>query len=99
MKTLTISTARKHLTSLDTTAPVAVSRKGQPVMIIVSPQLWEKAIDALEEIADTSAYDRAIATDEALTPWQDLIAEIGWSPEQATAEEIAEARRWLGLPK
>lgn len=96
MKTLTITDARKQLTSLEPDQPIEISRKGQPVMVIVSPRLWERAIEALEELDDVRALEAAAEDTGPTTPWEQICAEFGWSPSDATAEEIAEARYWLG---
>lgn len=96
MKTLGITAARQQLTSLQVEQPISVNRNGKPVMVLVPPQLWERAFQALEDALDTAAYDMATQDREPPTPWQELIDEIGWAPEQATAEEVAEARYWLG---
>jgi hypothetical protein len=45
--------------------------------VIISPSLYEKMIEAMEEIEDLSAYDAALADKEPAIPWEQVKKDLG----------------------
>lgn len=85
-KTLPITKARDALTSLprelaETPGAVTVTRRGEPVLAILSWELYEALVETLEILSDeelTAALRRSL--DEAakgeLIPWEEVKAEL-----------------------
>jgi antitoxin Phd len=80
MKTFPFSDARRDLPTLvDKSAkePILITRHGEEAAILISPSLYEKMLDAMEEIEDIAAYDAAKARREDSPLWQDARKELG----------------------
>ncbi|MFM1953711.1 MAG: hypothetical protein RL187_920 [Actinomycetota bacterium] len=57
--------------------PVEIFRHGRRIAVMVSPMMFDKAMDALEERADEAAYDE-VDRDDTL-PWDEVKRELGLS--------------------
>lgn len=81
MTTLTISELRADISravSSTKKAPVEISKHGEPVAFLISPSMYEKMIDALEELEDIADFDKAMANPEPGIPWEQVKKELGW---------------------
>lgn len=81
MTTFTISELRADIAlavSSTKKAPVEISKHGEPVAFLVSPSMYEKMIDALEELEDIAAFDQALASPDESIPWEKVKKELGW---------------------
>jgi prevent-host-death family protein len=54
--------------------PVHIVKHGQTVAVLMNPELFEKAMDAMEELED---FDTAIAANEKTYPWDQVKRELG----------------------
>lgn len=57
--------------------PVEILRHGRRVAVMVSPMMFDRAMEALEDQADEAAFDEAIAGE--MIPWDELKKELGLS--------------------
>jgi len=55
--------------------PVEIVRHGTRVAVIVSPMLFDRALEALEDQADEEAFDEAISGETI--PWDEVKKELG----------------------
>lgn len=77
---ISITDARAELPSVISRAqkkPVHIVRHGQSVAVVMAPELFEKAMDAMEELEDIAAFDSAIAVKEKTYPWEQVKRELG----------------------
>lgn len=62
------------------TEPVHIQRRGREVAVLVSPEFFERAIEALEDIEDITAAHEAMAEDGPRISHEDLMRELGLKP-------------------
>lgn len=55
--------------------PVEIFRHGERVAVIVSPTMYDRSVEALEDIADEQAFDDVVRDDSV--PWEDIKKELG----------------------
>ena len=65
----TIKKARKR--------PVCITSHGQALAVIIDPSLYEKMLEAMEEIEDLTAYDEAMADPSPSIPWEQVKRDLG----------------------
>lgn len=58
--------------------PVFIERRGRPVAVLISPEEYERMLDALEELEDVAAFDEALAEEGPNIPWAQVKADLGW---------------------
>lgn len=81
MVKVSVTAARAQLPDLISTAQteaVVLERRGKPAAVLVSPQQYERMMDALEEADDIAAFDAALAEGGTAIPWEQVKAELGW---------------------
>jgi prevent-host-death family protein len=81
MSTITVSDARANFSELITrsqTEAVFVERHGRPEAVVVSPEQYERMMDALEDVEDAHAFDAAMAEEGDNIPWAQAKADLGW---------------------
>jgi antitoxin Phd len=82
MATMSISSAREKLPDVVATAQteaVFLERHGKPAAVMVSPEQYEKMMDALEEAEDVAAFDAAMQEEGPNLPWAQVKADLGWA--------------------
>ncbi len=57
---------------------VFLERRGKLQAVVVSPEQYERMMDALEEAEDVAAFDEAMAEEGANIPWGQVKADLGW---------------------
>lgn len=75
-----ISDIRDNLAAViqeSATEPVEIIRHGRRVAVMVSPMMFDRAMEALEDQADEAAFDEAISGETI--PWDELKKELGLS--------------------
>lgn len=75
-----ISDIRENLASViqeTSREPVEIVRHGQRVAVMVSPTMFDRAMEALEDQADEAAFDEALLGD--MIPWDEVKRELGLS--------------------
>lgn len=80
MDIVSAAEARNHLAEVierASRAPVAIERRGERAAVIVSPQEYDRLMEALEEIEDAAAYDTAMAEEGQNIPWDQVKADLG----------------------
>ena len=82
MVKFTVSEARAKLAqvvALSRRRPVVLERHGEEVAVIISPERYERMLEALEELEDQEAFDAALAEAGASVSWDEARADLGWS--------------------
>jgi len=82
MATRSISEARDALPDVVATAQteaVILERYGRRAAVLISPERYDELMEALEEVADITAYDAAMAEEGPNIPWDQVRADLGWS--------------------
>ena len=80
MNEISITDARAELPAVVARSkkePVHIVRHGQTVAVLMNPELFERAMDAMEELEDIAAFDSAIAVKEKTYPWEQVKRELG----------------------
>lgn len=57
--------------------PVHINRRGRAVAVLVDPDFYERALEALEDVADLAAARAARENNEPLVSHEDLKRELG----------------------
>ena len=81
MTTFTISQLRadiSHAVSSSKKAPVEISKHGEPIAFLVSASMYEKMVEAMEELEDIADFDKATAGADNSIPWEKVKKELGW---------------------
>jgi prevent-host-death family protein len=80
METVSAAEARQHLAEVIERAshtPVTIERRGERAAIIVSPQEYDRLMEALEDVEDAAAFDAALAEEGENIPWDQVKADLG----------------------
>jgi antitoxin Phd len=81
MSTISVTDARSHLPELIALAQgeaVFLERRGKREAVMVSPEQYERMIEALEDAEDAAAFDAAMADEGDNIPWAQVKADLGW---------------------
>jgi antitoxin Phd len=81
MSTISVTDARSHLPELIALAQgeaVFLERRGKREAVMVSPEQYERMIEALEDAEDAEAFDAAMADEGDNIPWAQVKADLGW---------------------
>lgn len=81
MLTVNVTDARSRLPELldrSRTEAVLLERHGRPAAVVLSPEQYEKMMDALEDAEDALAFDAAIAEEGDNIPWSQVKSDLGW---------------------
>lgn len=81
MSVVSVAYARSHLSEVITRAHdevVFIERRGQRAAVLVSPERYERMLEALEEADDAAAFDAAMAEEGPNVPWAQVKADLGW---------------------
>lgn len=82
MSVVTITDARASLPELVDRAQheaVVLNRRGKAAAVLVSPEAYERMMEALEDAADQAAFDEAMADEGPNIPWAEVKADLGLS--------------------
>ena len=61
------------------TEPVFIERRGRVAAVVISPSLYTKMLEALEDVEDIAAFDEALAEEGDAIPWDQVKADLGWA--------------------
>lgn len=81
MSTVSVADARNHFSDVidrSKTEAVFIERRGQRAAVVVSPEQYERMLEALEEAEDVAAFDEAMAEEGPNIPWAQVKADLGW---------------------
>jgi len=79
--TIPVTQARSNLPRVIEAAQrqaVFLERRGMVEAVVVSPEQYERMLDALEEAEDVAAFDAAIEETDAAIPWDQVRKDLGW---------------------
>lgn len=82
MVALTSSDARKNFADAvrqAQVAPVIIEKRGQREAVMIAPELFDRFVEAAEELEDISAFDAAMEEEGENIPWDEVKAELGWA--------------------
>ena len=61
------------------TEAVFLERRGKLEAVVLSPEQYDRMMDALEEVEDVAAFDEAMAEEGDSIPWAQVKADLGWT--------------------
>ncbi len=82
MSTISVADARNNLSTVIARSQeeaVFIERRGQRTAVVISPEQYERMLDALEEAEDVAAFDEAMAEEGPDVPWEQVKADLGWT--------------------
>ena len=82
MSSLSVADARKNFSDIidrSQTEAVFIERRGQRAAVVVSPEQYERMLDALEDAEDIAAFDAAMEEEGPNIPWAQVKADLGWT--------------------
>lgn len=82
MSTISVADARSHLSEVidrSKSEAVFIERRGRRAAVVVSPEQYERMVEALEDRDDVAAFDEALAEEGPNIPWAQVKADLGWS--------------------
>ena len=82
MTKISVTDARARLPEVIAAASeqaVFLERRGKLEAVVVSPEQYERMMDALEEVDDIAAFDAALVDEGPNIPWSQVKADFGWS--------------------
>ncbi|WP_230854438.1 type II toxin-antitoxin system Phd/YefM family antitoxin [Arthrobacter terrae] len=82
MSRVSVADARNHLSDVIARSkiePVFIERRGQRAAVVVSPEHYERMLEALEDAEDVAAFDEAMAEEGPNIPWAQVKADLGWT--------------------
>lgn len=81
MSIVSVADARNHFSDVidrSKTEAVFIERRGQRAAVVVSPEQYDRMLEALEDAADVATFDEAMAEEGPNIPWAQVKADLGW---------------------
>ena len=81
MSIVSVADARNHLSDVidrSKNEAVFIERRGQRAAVVVSPEQYERMLEALEDADDVVAFDEAMAEEGPNVSWAQVKADLGW---------------------
>lgn len=81
MSTYSVADARAHFTEvLDHSQheAVMIERHGVRAAVVISPEHYERLMEALEDAEDAQSFDEAMAEEGPNIPWEQVKVDLGW---------------------
>lgn len=81
MSSVSVADARSHLSDVIARSQkeaVFIERRGQRAAVVVSPERYERMLEALEDAEDAAAFDDAMAEEGENIPWNQVKKDLGW---------------------
>jgi prevent-host-death family protein len=78
---MSVAEARKNLAEAierSGEGPVFIERRGHRAAVLISPEEYERMLDALEEQEDVESFDEAMAEEGPNIPWDQVKVDLGW---------------------
>ncbi len=82
MSIVSAADARKNFSDIlarSENEAVFIERRGQRAAVVVSPEQYERMIEALEDAEDAAAFDEAMSEEGPNVPWAQVKADLGWA--------------------
>lgn len=80
MSTVSVADARNHLWDViarSKSEAVFIERRGERAAVVVSPEQYERMLEALEDAEDVIAFDEAMAEEGPSVLWAQVKADLG----------------------
>ena len=81
MSNVSVADARNNFSDVIARAKdeaIFIERRGQRAAVVISPEQYERMMEALEEAEDAAAFDEAMAEEGPNVPWAQVKADLGW---------------------
>jgi antitoxin Phd len=81
MSSVSVADARSHLSDVIARSQqeaVFIERRGQRAAVMVSPERYERMLEAIEDAEDAAAFDEAMAEEGENIPWDQVKKDLGW---------------------
>ncbi len=81
MSNVSVADARKNFSDVIARAEgeaVFIERRGRRAAVVISPEQYERMLEALEESEDTAMFDEAMAEEGPNVPWAQVKVDLGW---------------------
>lgn len=81
MSIVSVADARNHFSEVIARAKdeaVFIERRGRRAAVVISPEQYERMMEALEDAEDVAAFDQAMAEEGPNIPWAQVKADLGW---------------------
>ncbi len=81
MSSVSVAAARSHLSDVIARSQqeaVFIERRGRRAAVVVSPERYERMLEALEDAEDAAAFDEAMAEEGENIPWDQVKKDLGW---------------------
>lgn len=82
MSIVSVADARKNFSDVlaqSKDEAVFIERRGQRAAVVVSPEQYERMMEALEDAEDVAAFDEAMDAEQGPNiPWAQVKADLGW---------------------
>jgi antitoxin Phd len=78
---VSVADARNHFSDVIARSKgeaVFIERRGQRAAVVISPERYERMLEALEDAEDAGAFDVAMAEEGPNIPWAQVKADLGW---------------------
>ena len=82
MSTVSVADARNNLSSMiarSQNEAVFIERRGQRTAVLISPEQYDRMMEALEDAEDAVAFDQAMEEEGPNLPWQQVKSDLGWA--------------------
>lgn len=82
MSVVSVADARSYFSDViarSKSEAVFIERRGERAAVVVSPEQYERMLEALEDAEDVVAFDEAMAEEGPSVPWAQVKADLGWS--------------------
>jgi antitoxin Phd len=82
MTSVNAAEARKNFSDVlarSQSEAVFIERRGRRAAVVVSPDQYDRMIEALEDAEDAVAFDAAMAEEGPSVPWSQVKADLGWA--------------------
>jgi len=82
MSVVSVADARNHLSDViarSKSEAVFIERRGHRAAVVVSPEYYERMLEALEDAEDVAAFDEAMAEEGPNLPWAQVKVDLGWT--------------------
>lgn len=82
MTSVNAAEARKNFSDVlarSQSEAVFIERRGRRAAVVVSPDQYDRMIEALEDAEDAVAFDAAVAEEGPSVPWSQVKADLGWA--------------------
>lgn len=81
MSNVSVADARNNFSDVIARAKseaVFIERRGKRAAVVISPERYERMLEALEDAEDVVTFDDAMAEEGPNIPWAQVKTDLGW---------------------